>query len=168
MSLPPLPPLISVVSEVVKDALASENKNVPLIPSCQTYKKLIIIYSRSISDADMFLIQRFGKVIPFNDSLLNLDLNTIDCDYITVDASNSKYLTNVENHISDPNFAFVHYGYSVEDGSFPDIVSFTSFKIASNKINFDRQMMNKRVLKKRSLLISCAGFLVNALAQLKK
>lgn len=168
MSLPPLPPIISTVSEVVKDVISSDEKKIPLMPSCQTYKKLVIIYSRSISDSDMFLIQRFGKIVPFNDSLLNLDLNTIDCDYLLVDASNSKYLSNVENHLDDPNFAFVHYGYGVEDASFPNINSFTSFKIASNKINFDRQMMNKRVLKKRSLIIGCMSFLVNALAQFKK
>jgi len=152
--LPPLPPVLNVKDEQ-KDIL---EVNKP---------KIIIIYSKDI-DEQIPLISQYGKVIKFNSSLINVDLNLIDCDYLLCDASDKVCLQNVERHYNNANIEFVHYGYFFEYDFYEEIQCVTKFSHAKNKSDFDFSLLNERKLRRPNKLINCFSFLVNFVARLKK
>ena len=154
-NLPPLPPVINQQAND-KDVL---EVNKP---------KIIIIYSKDIDD-QIPLISQYGKVIKFNPSLINIDLNTqIDCDYLLCDASDKVSLQNIERHYNDENIDFVHYGYFFENDFYEEINCITKFKHAKDKKDFDYSLLNEKKLKSPNKLVNCLSFIVNFLASLKK
>ena len=153
LQVPQLPPVIG------KD----ENKDVLEVNK----PKIVIIYSKSIDD-QIPLISQYGKVIKFNASLINIDLNRIDCDYLLCDASDKVCLQNVERHYNNDNIEFVHYGYFFEYDFYEEIQCVTKFSHAKNKADFDFSLLNEKKLRRPNKLINCFSFLVNFLARLKK
>ena len=156
LSVPILPPLPAVIAkEELKDVL---EVNKP---------KIVIIYSKSIDD-QISLISQYGKVIKFNPSLINIDLNRIDCDYLLCDASDKVCLENVERHYNDDNIEFCHYGYFFEYDFYDEINAITKFKHAKDKVDFDRSLLSEKKLKRPSKVMNLLSFLVNCIARLKK
>jgi hypothetical protein len=156
LSVPILPPLPAVIGKDEQKDVLEVNK-----------PKIIIIYSKDIDD-QIPLISQYGKVIKFNSSLINVDLNLIDCDYLLCDASDKVCLENIERHYNDPNIDYVHYGYFFEYDFYEEIQCVTKFKHAKNKSDFDFSILNEKKLRRPNKLINCFSFLVNFLARLKK
>ena len=157
LELPKLPPLPPVIQPVIYD----ENPSKP---------KIIIIYSKNIDD-QIPLISQYGKVIKFNEAMINVDLaKDIDCDYLLCDASNKVCLANIEKHYNDDSdvINFVHYGYFFENDFYTDINCITKFKNAKNQSDFNYSLLNEKKLKSPNKLINCASFLISFLAGLKK
>jgi len=152
LQVPCLPPVIGAVANVLLEV------NKP---------KIIIIYSKDI-DKEIPLISQYGKVIKFNPSLINIDLNKIDCDYLLCDASDKVSLQNIERHYNDENIDFVHYGYFFENDFYEEINAITKFKHAKDKKDFDYSLLNEKKLKSPNKLVNCLSFIVNFLASLKK
>ena len=152
LQVPCLPPVIGAVANVLLEV------NTP---------KIIIIYSKDIDD-QIPLISQYGKVIKFNASLINIDLNKIDCDYLLCDASDKVCLENIERHYDDENIDFVHYGYFFESDFYEEINAITKFKHAKDKADFDKSILNEKKLKSPNKLINCMSFVINFLASLKK
>lgn len=152
LEVPKLPPVIGAVA----NQLLEVNK-----------PKIIIIYSKDIND-QIPLISQYGKVIKFNPSLINIDLNKIDCDYLLCDASDKVGLENIERHFDDDNINFVHYGYFFEYDFYEEINAITKFKHAKDKADFDKSLLNEKKLKRPNKLINCLSFVVNFLVSLKK
>lgn len=152
-SLPPLPPVIGKNEQ--NDVLESSKP------------KIVIIYSKNIDD-QVQLIQQYGKVIKFNHSLINVDLNKIDCDYLLCDASDKVCLENVERHYDDANIDFCHYGYFFERDFYEEINAITKFKHAKDKADFDKSLLTQKKLARPSKLLNCLSFVVSFLASLKK
>ena len=153
IQVPSLPPLPAVI---VKDAVLEVNK-----------PKIVIIYSKDIDD-QIQLIQQYGKVTKFNNSLINVDLNKIDCDYLLCDASDKVCLQNVERHIGDANIQFCHYSYFFEVDFYDDINAITKFKQCKDKADFDASLMNPKKLAKPNKILNCLSFVVSFLVKLKK
>ena len=153
LQVPVLPPLPAVI---VKDDLLAVNK-----------PKIVIIYSKDIDD-QIQLIQQYGKVTKFNNSLINVDLNKIDCDYLLCDASDKVCLQNVERHIGDANIQFCHYSYFFEVDFYDDINAITKFKQCKDKADFDASLMNPKKLAKPNKILNCLSFVVSFLVKLKK
>lgn len=166
MSLPPLPPVINAVQQLVNDV--AQPLNPPASFNDASCNKIIIIWSKSISSDDQALIATFGKVISFNSSLINVDLNTIQADYILCDASDKVCLANIEKHMGDDGIQFCHYGWSFEKDSFPGINTITKFRQAKNKADFDYSLLNPKKLSAPSKILNIVSFLVNCIANLKK
>lgn len=152
LEVPRLPPVIGAVANV----LLEMNK-----------PKIVIIYSKNIDD-QIPLISQYGKVIKFNPSLINIDLNKIDCDYLLCDASDKVSLENIERHFDDDNIDFVHYGYFFEYDFYEEINAITKFKHAKDKADFDKSILNVKKLRRPNKLVNCLSFVVNFLASLKK
>ena len=153
LQVPVLPPLPAVI---VKDDLLAVNK-----------PKIVIIYSKDIDD-QIQLIQQYGKVTKFNNSLINVDLNKIDCDYLLCDASDKVCLQNVERHIGDANIQFCHYSYFFEVDFYDDINAITKFKQCKDNADFDASLMNPKKLSKPNKVLNCLSFVVSFLVKLKK
>ena len=151
--LPPLPPVIGKDDQ--KDVL---EVNKP---------KIVIIYSKDIDD-QIQLIQQYGKVVKFNNSLINVDLNKIDCDYLLCDASDKICLENVERHYDDNNIQFCHYGYFFERDFYEEINAITKFKFCKDKNDFDKSLLTQKKLARPSKILNCLSFLVSFLGSLKK
>ena len=151
-----LPPVIEPKKEIVE------------LDDCVATKKIIILYTKALSAEDVEIISRYGKVLRYNYSLINLKWNQLVCDYLLVDATDKTALYNVEQHLDDPDIHVCHYGSFYEDGSFPDINFVSKIRPSAYKEEFDSSLLNKKRLRKPSKLINCASFLVNFLADLKK
>jgi hypothetical protein len=156
LQVPSLPPLPAVIGKDEQKDVLEVNK-----------PKIVIIYSKDIND-QIPLISQYGKVIKFNPSLINIDLNKIDCDYLLCDASDKVCLENVERHYDDDNIDYVHYGYFFEYDFYEEINCITKFKHAKDKADFDKSLLNEKKLRRPSKLINCLSFVVNFLARLKK
>ena len=156
LQVPSLPPVIQPVICDEQQQLQQHNK-----------PKIIIIYSKKIDD-DIPLISQYGKVIKFNPSLINIDLNKIQCDYLLCDADDKVSLENIERHYGDDNVLFCHYGYFFEIDFYENINCITKFKIAKDKADFDASLLNEKKLSRPNKLVNCLSFLVNFLASLKK
>ena len=157
LELPKLPPLPSVIQPVISD----EKPNKP---------KIVIIYSKNIDD-DIPLISQYGKVLKFNEAMINVDLaKDIDCDYLLCDASNKVCLANIEKHYNDDSdvINFVHFGYFFENGFYSDINCITKFKNAKNQSDFNYSLLNEKKLKSPNKLINCVSYIISFLAGLKK
>ena len=155
LEVPKLPPVISLTAAELKQV---QQPNKP---------KIIIIYSKKIDD-DIPLISQYGKVIKFNPSLINIDLNKIQCDYLLCDADDKVCLENIERHYGDDNILFCHYGYFFEIDFYENINCITKFKIAKDKADFDTSLLNEKKLSRPNKIVNCLSFLVNFLASLKK
>ena len=163
MSLPPLPAVLSAIQQAADQPL-----NPPASFNDAAYSKIIIIWSKSISADDQALISTFGKVISFNPSLINVDLNSIQADYILCDASDKVCLANLEKHIGDDGIQFCHYGWSFEKDSFDGIQSISKFRQSKNKSDFDYSLLNAKKLSPPNKLLNCLKWGVNFLSNLKK
>jgi hypothetical protein len=152
LEVPRLPPVIGAAANVLLEV------NKP---------KIVIIYSKDIDD-QIPLISQYGKVIKFNPSLINIDLNKIDCDYLLCDASDKVSLENIERHFDDDNIDFVHYGYFFEYDFYEEINAITKFKHAQNKAAFDKSILNVKKLRRPNKFVNCMSFLISFLARLKK
>ena len=153
-----VPSIAAVIQPVICDEQQLKSSNKP---------KIVIIYSKKIDD-DIPLISQYGKVIKFNPSLINIDLNKIQCDYLLCDADDKVSLENIERHYGDDNILFCHYGYFFEIDFYENINCITKFKIAKDKADFDASLLNEKKLSRPNKLVNCLSFLVNFLASLKK
>ena len=153
LQVPSLPPLPAVI---VREAVLEANK-----------PKIVIIYSKDI-DGQMQLIQQYGKVTKFNNSLINVDLNKIDCDYLLCDASDKVCLQNIERHIGQDGIRFCHFGYFFEVDFYDDINCVTKIKLCKDKADFDASLLNPKKLSKPNKIMNCLSFVVSFLVNLKK
>lgn len=150
--LPPLPPVIEAL------AGPSHEKRDP---------KIIIIYSKDIDD-QIPLLSQYGKVVKWNSSLININIQQIDCDYLLVPASDKVALQNAERHFDDDNIEYVHYAHFWEVDFYDDINAVTKFKHAKDAADFNKSILNEKKLKSPSKIITCLSFLVNFFVSLKK
>ena len=132
--------------------------------------KIVILYTKEITSQDLEMIRRHGKVIFFNSSLINVDLKTIDADYIMCDANDVACLRSLEKHFNDDkdNIDFCAFCHFFEKNHFDNMNAFATFKDAKDKTDFDFLLLNKKNFKKPNTLLSCAYYLVNFLVSLKK
>ena len=166
---PPLPEIIKKPDEKKEayDDMPNEDMQAPAV---DPNKKVIILYTKKIEYEDYLKIERHGKVIYFNKSLINVNLNKINADYILCDANDEDVLRSLEPHFNNDkdNLYFCCYCAFYEKTHFDNMNCFSSFKDAKNKSDFDFLLLNKKNFKKVNSLLACASFLVNMLASLKK
>ena len=98
LSVPQLPEVIirksvSTPEEKTQIIDVSPVENIKVI---KLNSKIIILHTKEITPNELETIRRHGKVINFNRSLLNLDLKTIDADYILCDALDEDILRSLE------------------------------------------------------------------------
>jgi hypothetical protein len=159
LQVPTLPP---VIEPLIRDEKSAVEEAAPV-----NKPKIVIIYSKKIDD-DIPLISQYGKVIKFNPSLVNINLNQIQCDYLLCDASDKVCLDNIERHYGDDNILFCHYGYFFEIDFYENINCITKFRIAKDKADFDKSLLTEKKLGRPNKLVNCLSFLVNFFASLKK
>lgn len=155
----PLPPVIAPLIRV-----EDEKKDVD---EAHVVDKIIIIHSKKVSQEDISIIQQYGSVIRFNDSLINVPLDNIKASYILADADNRVHLENIERHYENPRFKFVHFGYFFEDYHFSDINTIHKFRVFKDKNDFDHYLLNKKQLERPNKVFSCLSFLVHWVESLK-
>ena len=155
LSVPVLPPLPPVIGAIVDPILVVSKP------------KIIIIHSKDIDD-QIPLISQYGKVIRWNNSLININIQNIDCDYLLVPASDKVALENAERHFDDENIEYVHYAHFWEVDFYDDIHAITKFKHAKDTADFNKSILNEKKLRSPSKIINCLSFLVNFFASLKK
>lgn len=158
----PLPSVVNAVKQQVE-----QKQSEPLL---EDNHKIVILYSKEVSSQDLEMIRRHGKVLFFNASLINVDLKSIDADYILCPADDEPCLRSLEKHFNDDkdNIDFCAYCRFYEKTHFDNMNSFASFKDAKNKEDFDFTLLNKKNFKKPNAVVSCASFFINFLAGLKK
>lgn len=182
MSLPPI--LVPRVPEALSDTAKSERlgqspeplgqRHEPAnaiveIDDCVSSKKIIILYTKVLKPDDIEIISRYGKVLKYNNSLINIKWNNLVFDYLLVDATDKTALFNVERHLMDNNLSFCHYGSFYEKDAFDDSINFVGkIRPCAYKEEFDASLLTKKKLTPPSKLLNCASFLVNFLADLKK
>ena len=147
----------SKAEKVIDSADSSETPN----------KKMLIIHSKTIEKSDLDLLSKFGRVIKFNPSLINIDLHTINFDYLLIDSNDKSGMASAEEHY-DSDFVFAHYSHFFEKDHFDSINAFTKFKDAKDKASFDKLLLKSKQLERPSKWKSCLSFIVNGLAELKK
>jgi hypothetical protein len=172
MYVPQLPEVI--VRKVVKTEEDKkeivESSPIENIKIVTNNSKIIILYTKEISSSDLEVIRRHGKIIFFNKSLLNLDLKTIDADYILCDALDEDVLRSLEKHFNNDqdNLQFCVYCRFFEKVNYSNMNCFNKFKDAATKSDFDYLLLNEKNFKKISPVKSCLSYLVNLLADLKR
>jgi hypothetical protein len=161
--------MASYINASALPAVIEPKKEIVEIDDCIASKKIIILYTKALSADDVEIISRYGKVLRYNYSLINIKWNQLVCDYLLVDATDKTALYNVEQHLSDPDISVCHYGSFYEENAFDDDINFVSkIRPCAYKAEFDASLLNKKKLKKPSKLINCASYLVNFLVNLKK
>ena len=166
----PLPPVLAKQSSApIQPDVKYEAPDEDVQPLQENYK-IVIMYTKEVSQNDLQMIQRHGKVIKFNSSLINVDLKTINGDYILCDANDQACLQSLEPHFNNDKdrIDFCCYCHFFEKEHFEQMHCFSSFKDAKDKNSFDFLLLNKKNFKKPNTLMSCAYFLVNFISKLKK
>jgi hypothetical protein len=166
----PLPAVIKPVEKANNAAVDNEVKQTER-SSDSNSSKIIILYTKELTQEDILMITRHGKLIFFNSSLINVDLKSIDANYIACPTDDLACLRSLEKHFNDDqdNISFCCYCRFFEKVNFEEQMNaFCSFKDAKDKSDFDFQLLNKKNFKKINAFVSCASFVINFLASLKK
>ena len=134
------------------------------------------MHTKDIDQEDRTLLQKFGRVRDMNYSIFNLDLNTLDCDYLLVDCReklNKMHITRI--NVDDYKFcAYVHC-FEKHDPIFEDfkdnINVMTKFphqyKVAY-KCEFNDVLTSCKKIKNSSCFLSLISFLLNGAASILK
>ena len=131
-------------------------------------KKMVILYTKAITSEDVEVISRYGKVLRFNASLINIPWTSLHCQFILCDATDKICLANVERHLHDPDLVFCHYGSFYESETFANINHVSKIRYCATRDDFYASMLEPKELKRPNKIISFLSFFVNCLAQLKR
>jgi hypothetical protein len=159
LQVPQLPAVIN--------ALVREDEKKDVLVQCDNDEKIIIIYTKKISEDDMNILKQYGTVVKFNSSLINVPLDTIQANYIVADGNDKVALENVERFYENRRFKFVHYGFFFEEFHFSDINTVKKFKLCKDRADFNHTLLCKKQLERPNKLFSCLNFLVHMVESLK-
>jgi hypothetical protein len=172
LSVPTLPEVIirKSVSTPEEKAQIIDVSPVENIKAPQLNSKIIILHTKEITPDDLEMIRRHGKVITFSKALLNLNLLTIDADYILCNALDEDILRSLEKHFNNDqdNLSFCVYCRFYEKVNFSNMNCFSTFKDSATKEDFDFLLLNEKNFKKISPVRSCLSYLVNLISDLKR
>lgn len=147
---------------------------VPQVPQLQddakaeAPKKMVILYTKAITSEDVEVISRYGKVLRFNSSLINIPWASLHCQFLLCDATDKVCLANVERQLHNPDLVFCHYGSFYESETFPNINHVSKIRYCATRDDFYASMLEPKELKRPNKVVSFLSFLVNCLAQLKR
>lgn len=153
---------------------ASSSSSVEFTSSLQlplpNTKKMIILHTKDLTKDDLKLLNRYGQVVAWSPSLLNVDLSTIQGAYILVDANDQNALNSVEPQMSSFNVcAYVRF---FEINHFSEVANINIFSempsACALKADFDNSLINKRQLLTPNKIISCMDFFYSFVDSLKK
>lgn len=134
----------------------------------RTPPKMIILYTKALTAEDVEIISRYGKVLRYNASLINIPWNDLHFQYLLCDATDKVCLANVERHLNDADLTFCHYGHFYENETFADINHVSKIRYAATREDFNASMLSPKKLPRPNKIISFLSFLVNCIAHLKR
>ena len=178
--VPQLPPSINQLAPADEVKIDNSNNiaqpelaNVPLVPST---KLIICLHTKDIGDDNINLFNKFGRTRNFNPSMINIDLNKLDCEYLFVDVREKAFRTAMSK-VDFENFNV--FGllnvWEKHDNLFqeidPDINILTKFSKSQKfafKHEFDDYLLNTSKIRSPSTCLSLLAFLVNVFDSVKK
>jgi hypothetical protein len=134
---------------------------------------MIILHTKDLTDDDRKLFQRYGRVLEWSDVYVNIDINTLDFDYLFCNIINKMCLRDVQKMVhSDFNICCYCSFYEVDNQMFDDglnIHQFTKFpKQTAYKEDFNKALLNKNLIEKPNKMLSCASFFLNVWSKFQR
>ena len=169
----PLPPVVKhqpIELEVKHQDAPEENVKPP------KDKTVLILHTRDVSNDEEQLCRKFGVVRHFNPSMVNIDLSTVQADYIFCDVRNKYYRIQISKvDLEKFRVSCLVNSWEKHNNIFDDFAEVNiitkmphDVKVAF-KHEFDELLCNKKLIKSPgNSCLSLLSYLVNIWDELKR